>query len=73
MNFPPPHASSIKKWHGIREEASACHASQGGGPRSSGYLVTWLLRQINSSETFMRAVPPPVDGHVEKDLFEGID
>lgn len=69
--FPTNARIDYKKVARIREEASACHASQG-GDRSSGYLVTWLLRQINSSETFMRSVPPPVNGHVEKDLFEGI-
>lgn len=56
----------------IREQASACHASQG-GDRTSGYLVTWLLRQISSYETYMRAVPPAEVGRVERDLFEGVD
>lgn len=55
----------------IREEASACHASQG-GDRTSGYLVTWLMRLISSYETYMRAFPPVEDGRVERDLFEGI-
>ena len=54
-----------------REKASACHASQG-GDRQSGYFLTWILRLLNSNESFMRAVPPPEKGHLEKDLFEGI-
>ena len=70
-DFPTNARINYKKVARIREEASACHASQG-GDRTSGYLVTWLLRQFSSSETFMRVVPPPVKGHVEKDLFEGI-
>jgi len=54
-----------------REKASACHASQG-GDRQSGYFLTWILRVLSSNESFMRAVPPPVKGHLERDLFEGI-
>lgn len=55
-----------------REDASACHKSQG-GDRQSGYLVTWLMRIFSSNESFMRAFPPAVDGKVERDLFAGID
>lgn len=54
-----------------REKASACHASQG-GDRQSGYFLTWILRLLNSNESFMRAVPAPEKSHLEKDLFEGI-
>ncbi|MCJ7519217.1 MAG: PIG-L family deacetylase, partial [Anaerolineaceae bacterium] len=54
-----------------REKASACHASQG-GDRQSGYFLTWILRVLSSNESFMRAVPPPVKGHLERDLFEEI-
>jgi N-acetyl-1-D-myo-inositol-2-amino-2-deoxy-alpha-D-glucopyranoside deacetylase len=54
-----------------REKASACHASQG-GDKQSGYFLTWILRLISSNESFMRADPPSVIGHVENDLFEGI-
>ena len=71
-DFPTNARINYKKVARFREQASACHASQG-GDRTSGYLVTWLLRQISSTETFMRAVPPPVKGYVEKDLFEGIE
>ena len=71
-DFPTNACINYKKVARFREQASACHASQG-GDRTSGYLVTWLLRQISSTETFMRAVPPPVKGYVEKDLFEGIE
>ena len=56
----------------VREKASACHASQG-GDRSSGYLITWLMRLVSSYETYMRAVPPKEGGRVERDLFQGVD
>ncbi len=55
----------------IRERAVACHASQG-GDRKSGYIVSWLMRQFSSTESFMRAFPLPTDDYIEKDLFEGV-
>ncbi len=54
-----------------RDEASVCHASQGGREMSNG-LMGWLRRQVASRDTYMRAYPPPVPGKTEKDLFEGI-
>jgi LmbE family N-acetylglucosaminyl deacetylase len=56
----------------IRDEAAACHASQGGGFTNSG-LVGWLRRQFAANETFMQAYPEPEKGKVKKDLFEGIN
>jgi LmbE family N-acetylglucosaminyl deacetylase len=53
-----------------RDEASACHASQGGGKMGGG--LSGLRRLFASQEQFMRAYPPPVPGHVERDLLEGI-
>jgi hypothetical protein len=70
--FPTDARINYRKVAAVRDAASACHASQG-GDRTSGYLVTWLLRQISSFETFMRAVPAGEDGHVERDLFEGVN
>lgn len=55
----------------IRDEASACHSSQGGTSMSGGLLGT-LRRLFAAKETFMRAYPPPVKGQVERDLFAGI-
>lgn len=54
-----------------REQASACHISQG-GDKQSGYVITWILRLFSSYESFMRAYPSPKPGYIEKDLFEGI-
>jgi N-acetyl-1-D-myo-inositol-2-amino-2-deoxy-alpha-D-glucopyranoside deacetylase len=56
----------------IRDEASLCHASQGGAQPNNN-ILNWLRRTFTSSETYMRAYPPPVNGHKEKDLFEGIE
>jgi N-acetyl-1-D-myo-inositol-2-amino-2-deoxy-alpha-D-glucopyranoside deacetylase len=56
----------------IRDEASACHASQGGGRFIVG-PVSYIRRIMASYETFMRAVPQPGPKmRVESDLFEGI-
>jgi len=70
-DFPIHARINYKSVAQVRDDASACHASQG-GDRKSGYIVTWLLRQISSFETYMRAYPLPEQGHIEKDLFEGV-
>ncbi|HEY5270675.1 MAG TPA: PIG-L family deacetylase [Anaerolineales bacterium] len=66
----PTHArinihSVLKK----KEEAGACHASQGGG-RMGGGLISLLMRLFSGTESFMRASPPVAEGEkVAKDLF----
>ncbi|MBE0695508.1 MAG: PIG-L family deacetylase, partial [Anaerolineaceae bacterium] len=56
----------------IRDEASACHASQGGGRFFTGPM-SYIRRILASNETFMRAFPQPAaKKHIENDLFEGI-
>jgi len=55
----------------IRDEASACHASQGGGNMGGG-LLGWWRRIFAAEETFMRGYPAVKDHHVERDLFEGL-
>jgi hypothetical protein len=53
----------------IRAEASACHASQGGG--KGGGFMNWLERLLGSSDTFMQASPEP-GKKVITDLFVGL-
>lgn len=56
----------------IRDEATLCHESQGGGRFLSGPLGQ-LRRWLGSYETFMRAFPEPRPGmRMESDLFEGV-
>ncbi|MCE1252928.1 MAG: PIG-L family deacetylase [Anaerolineae bacterium] len=55
----------------IRDDASACHASQGGGFMSRGF-VGWLRRQFSAYEAFMQAFPEPANAHIKKDLFDGV-
>jgi N-acetyl-1-D-myo-inositol-2-amino-2-deoxy-alpha-D-glucopyranoside deacetylase len=67
----PVHASiSIRSVMDRKEQASACHSSQGGG-RMLGPL-TFLQRWLGVSEHFMRAVPIPAGRRRERDLFEGV-
>jgi N-acetyl-1-D-myo-inositol-2-amino-2-deoxy-alpha-D-glucopyranoside deacetylase len=54
-----------------KQEASLCHASQGGAAMARG-LAGWVLRMGGSKESFMRACPPPEPGLKERDLFEGV-
>ena len=55
----------------IKDEASACHASQGGTEMTRGFLG-WFRRTFQSNETFMRAFPQKAFRAIERDLFLGI-
>ena len=57
----------------IRDEASACHASQGGGqPRRGPWRIFRIIEMLRGQKDyFMRDYPPPAK-RLEKDLFEGI-
>jgi len=55
----------------LKAEASACHASQGGGGLSRG-LMNWLVRFRGTKDHFVQAYPPPNGRRKEKDLFTGI-
>lgn len=72
VHFPTHAIINYGKYVGFRNEASACHASQGGS-RTSGGLMGWLQRIFGSKDRFMRAYPEPKPGEkMEKDLFVGI-
>ena len=55
----------------LREQAAACHASQGGTQITSGGIIGQIRRIFSAKDQFMRAYPIATR-HVEKDLFEGI-
>ena len=57
----------------IRNEAAACHASQGGGrPRQGPFRILQIIEKFQGQrDYFMREYPPPTR-HREKDLFEGV-
>jgi LmbE family N-acetylglucosaminyl deacetylase len=55
----------------LKQQASACHSSQGGGPTTG--LALGLARLMGGSEAFMRAQPLPPPPRIERDLFEGVE
>lgn len=71
VSFPTHAVVNYRKVASIRDDASACHASQGGQGMVNGVFGT-LRRWFASRETYMRAEPIPQNGHVETDLFEGL-
>jgi LmbE family N-acetylglucosaminyl deacetylase len=56
----------------LKDEATACHASQlAGGPPNRGPM-RWVGKLVGAKDTYMRAIPV-ADKHLhEKDLFEGV-
>ena len=54
-----------------RDQAAACHASQGGNMQGRG-IMSWARYLLAANETYMRSYPPTQNGHIETDLFEGI-
>jgi N-acetyl-1-D-myo-inositol-2-amino-2-deoxy-alpha-D-glucopyranoside deacetylase len=69
VNFPTHARIAIRSVLKKKEQAGACHASQGGG-RMGGGMISLLMHLFSGSESFMRAIPPVVEGEkVAKDLF----
>lgn len=65
---------NIRRYYDLRRRAGACHTSQLSGPSSVfGWLPRWLLRWLQGTETFYRAVPSFEEGErTERDLFAGV-
>jgi LmbE family N-acetylglucosaminyl deacetylase len=55
----------------IKEEATACHASQG-SMGTSNWLVRLAFRLAAGKDLFTRAYPPPDGWLKERDLFAGV-
>ena len=72
VNFPTHARIDYRPVIQVRDEAAACHISQGGGLTGNG-LIGWVRKQFASHETFMQAYPEPENGPVKKDLFEGLE
>lgn len=70
-DFPIHARINYRRYAKFRDQASACHASQG-GDKQSGFIVTWLQRIFQSVESFMQASPVYKGKKPLKDLFEGI-
>jgi LmbE family N-acetylglucosaminyl deacetylase len=70
-NFPVHARVSYREVLKAREEAAACHASQGRISPVSGPL-SLFFRFSTPKDNFMRAFPPAGPGLRERDLFEGV-
>ena len=71
VSFPTHAAIECRSVARIRDEASACHASQGGDQMSGGFQG-WVRRFLFTKETYMRAFPQAEKNLRETDLFEGV-
>lgn len=71
-NIEPIHARvSIRDYLDAWDEASACHASQGGGTASR--FPNWLRRVLFANQGFTRVIPAPNGSRIdERDLFDGV-
>jgi LmbE family N-acetylglucosaminyl deacetylase len=69
----PPHKIHARiDWRDywdVKLEASAQHASQGGGTSQSRLLPVWLAKRFLAKDSFIRAYPAVPDGFKEKNLF----
>ncbi len=72
VSFPINARVNFRPVAAVRDQAAACHASQGGQQQRRN-LMTWVRYLAAMNETYMRAYPPVDDGYVENDLFEGIN
>ena len=69
----PIHASiNYKSVQAEKDAAAACHASQLDGALARRRLISLIMRMVGGHDNYMRAVPPPTNGHREKDLFEDL-
>jgi N-acetyl-1-D-myo-inositol-2-amino-2-deoxy-alpha-D-glucopyranoside deacetylase len=71
VDFPIHAKINVRSVIGVKQQASACHSSQGGGGMSGAAF--WLTRLFGASEDYMRAEPQPPPEKIERDLFEGVD
>jgi N-acetyl-1-D-myo-inositol-2-amino-2-deoxy-alpha-D-glucopyranoside deacetylase len=69
VDFPTHARIDIRSVLKKKQQAGACHASQGGG-RMGGGIVSLLMRFFSATESFMRASPVVAPGEkVVRDLF----
>lgn len=72
VSFPTHAVIDYREVADIREQASACHASQGGQQMNRGPFG-WLRRILGARENFMLAYPEPANHKMERDLFENVN
>jgi LmbE family N-acetylglucosaminyl deacetylase len=72
VDFPINARIDIRPVLSVKQQASACHSSQGGGMPSRG-LAGFIFRLFGASEEFMQAAPLPPPLKVADDLYAGVD
>jgi LmbE family N-acetylglucosaminyl deacetylase len=72
-NFPTHAYINCNSVLEIRDEATACHASQLGGSIARKGPMALIRRYLGKTETFTRAYPPPENHLRETDLFAGVE
>ena len=73
-DFPVHARIDYSEVYELKEKASACHASQGGGGFSrANRLLGWTFRVMAGKDPFMRIYPEPEKGLRERDLFENVN
>jgi len=70
VDFPTHAVIDYRAVADIRDQASRCHASQGGSSLTGG-LFSPIRRYFASKELYMQAYPAP-NGKAERDLFVGV-
>lgn len=72
VDFPVHVRLDVRTVSEVKNEAAACHSSQGGGQMRRG-LMGFVSRAFGEHEDYMRA-HPPVEGNFKRlnDLFDGI-
>ena len=73
VNYPMHARVNYQPVSDIRDRASACHASQGGGGFTTG-IYGWIRKRFAGYEGYMRAFPvKPAGEPFEMDLFAGVN
>ena len=71
VDFPIHARIDIRSVIEVKQKASACHSSQGGG--RIGGIVGRLAGLFGGVETYMRAYPVAPPARIERDLFADVD
>jgi LmbE family N-acetylglucosaminyl deacetylase len=72
LGYPPESLHTYinyRQYWDVKKQASAAHASQGGGGMNR-LMPEWLLKRFFATDTFIRAYPPVSNGFREHDLFD---
>lgn len=72
LGVPPRRIHAVinyRRYWDVKREASAAHASQGGGTSAGRLFPAWLQKLLFAKESYIRAYPPTPDGYREKELF----